>query len=191
VKKVQRPKPKRYWCFIHVPKTGGTSISTALGRDMYHHSGVPALHGDNPTHLTARDVRDFVGPSSWAKMFSFAVIRNPWDRVVSLYRAFDRAKGTTATFDEWFSKVEWKDIQQWYRIADEADEPIVSFVVRYERLQEDFNVICHQLGIKALALPLLNAAKGKVDYREYFKVDQVDFVRRLAAKEVQHFGYEF
>ena len=56
---------------VHVPKTGGTSIEDALG-----------LSG--PRHNTARQYRTYHA-EIWAKYYSFAFVRNPWDRVLSLY----------------------------------------------------------------------------------------------------------
>ena len=58
--------------FIHVPKTAGTSIAAALGRRK-------CIHG------TSRDYRTLLG-RRYDEMFSFAFVRNPRDRFMSLYR---------------------------------------------------------------------------------------------------------
>jgi hypothetical protein len=57
--------------FVHVPKTGGTSIESLLD-----------LSGAK--HNTARQYRNFF-PDVWKRYFSFAFVRNPWDRVLSFY----------------------------------------------------------------------------------------------------------
>ena len=57
--------------FIHINKTGGSSIRQALG--------VPQQH------ITASNLIKEVGLKRWKSRFTFSVVRNPWDRVVSLY----------------------------------------------------------------------------------------------------------
>lgn len=57
--------------FVHVPKTGGTSIEHAIGFAK-------------SCHATARDFQE-CSPKTFEKTFTFAAIRNPIDRIVSLY----------------------------------------------------------------------------------------------------------
>lgn len=65
--------------FIHIPKTGGTSISQRL-------------YGRNLPHYTAKFYMD-VFPDLFGRMKTFAVIRDPIARVMSSYR-FICAGGT-------------------------------------------------------------------------------------------------
>jgi len=55
--------------FIHVPKTAGVSIYHALGRL------------DQQGHMTIDEYAEFR-----SEYFSFAFVRNPWDRLVSCYQ---------------------------------------------------------------------------------------------------------
>src|SRR5438477_13059262 len=57
--------------FIHINKTDGSSIEKALG--VRHE------------HRTALEKRAQLGEKFWVKKFKFAVVRNPWDKVVSHY----------------------------------------------------------------------------------------------------------
>ena len=57
-----------------------------------------------PRHNTARQYRDYF-PDIWGRYFSFAFVRNPWDRVLSFY-AFRRqvrqlGPESTLSFKEW------------------------------------------------------------------------------------------
>lgn len=66
--------------FLHVPRTGGTSISSALyGKHCTQHYSAGCLKA--------------MAPAFWNQTKSFAVLRDPFDRFVSSY-AFVRGGGT-------------------------------------------------------------------------------------------------
>ena len=60
------------YIFVHINKTGGTSIAKAIG--------LPKKN-----HLTAKEIIDIVGQTKWDKAFKFTFVRNPWAKVVSHY----------------------------------------------------------------------------------------------------------
>lgn len=61
------------YIFVHIPKNAGSSVADALGIETSY-------------HYTAQSYRDILGKSSYDNRFSFAFVRNPWDRFLSLYR---------------------------------------------------------------------------------------------------------
>jgi len=77
---------------LAVPKTGSTSLHHALARQLgirfAMKNGSPALY-----HLTAEDAARIMGPFKFRSYFSFAFIRNPYDRMVSLYHDFRDQRG--------------------------------------------------------------------------------------------------
>jgi hypothetical protein len=77
---------------LAVPKTGSTSLHHALAQQFSMRfamkNGSPALY-----HLTAEDAARIMGPGKFKSYFSFAVIRNPYDRMVSLYHDFRDQRG--------------------------------------------------------------------------------------------------
>lgn len=60
--------------FVHVPKTGGTSVARAL------------YGGPGGGHRTVRDYRRELGADALDRAFSFAVVRDPLDRLASAFR---------------------------------------------------------------------------------------------------------
>ena len=76
--------------FIHIGKTGGTSIELALCR----HLGVDleetrrSPDGEWWKHIWARHLRERVGERTWDGYFTFAFVRNPYDMVLSLYSMY-------------------------------------------------------------------------------------------------------
>ena len=63
--------------FIHIPKNAGTSV-TKLLRDS-NTNCIIKKHG------SASFVMDEIGEPEFKSRFSFAFVRNPWDRMVSLF----------------------------------------------------------------------------------------------------------
>ena len=59
--------------FIHIPKNAGTSIKKALRLNKL------------PCHLFANEIKHTIGPKEFRKNVRICVIRNPWDRLVSIY----------------------------------------------------------------------------------------------------------
>ena len=67
----------KYKClFVHIPKTGGTSIESVFG----WYSG----HRGEQDHRTILEYRKLLG-TNFDTYFSFSIVRNPWDRAVSYY----------------------------------------------------------------------------------------------------------
>ena len=64
--------------FVHVQKTGGSSILRAFG-----------LRGDLVDHRLAADLRGQYGRALWNRCFKFSFVRNPWERLVSWWAMID------------------------------------------------------------------------------------------------------
>ena len=72
--------PDKNYLFVHIQKTGGTSISEAL----MQHAGATFV---SPAHLPLHALE-----FSSQRPFVFAVVRNPWNRLVSWYEMMKRKK---------------------------------------------------------------------------------------------------
>ena len=96
--RLARPMPlsHRYkTIFIHIPKTGGTSIEAVLGMhgDREDVGVVPYpdqvadrqhFYGRQLQHMTAERLRAELNDEAiFSSYFKFTVVRNPWDRLVS------------------------------------------------------------------------------------------------------------
>ena len=93
--------PGRKFIFVHIPKTGGTSMAAALEQRAMADD---ILIGDTPKakrrrnrlkqlsakgrlwkHSTLADIDGVVNSADLERYFIFTLVRNPWDRLVSYY----------------------------------------------------------------------------------------------------------
>lgn len=57
-------------------------------------------------HLSAAEVRRFVGEGKWRNYCKISIIRNPWDRTISLWRWRQHTEGLSITLGDFVSAME-------------------------------------------------------------------------------------
>jgi len=195
--------------FVHIPKTGGTSIKKVLGKHatvgVYQHNPPPGVAKQaNPRlwkHAPARDLRQHMGYASWAEMFSFGIVRNPFDWMVSAY--FYIRKDTHdprhqianklgfPEFVEWFEKSNpyRHPIRngQWWYLSDRAGNQIVSKYYKLEEIGSAWKSISVKVQVNSF-LPHTNKTSHR-DYRSYYTPRSVSLVAGMFSDDFKRFGY--
>jgi hypothetical protein len=202
--------------FLHVDKAAGSSIQDALvqyavpRRNSRPRRKLVWLGSLNriahlyralefPEHVTADTVRRCLPAEVYSAAFKFAFVRNPYDRLVSLYeflrnnvrhrdhRRVMRLKGFEQ-FIYWEIRRNRRMNQHAY-VTDAKGNLIVDFVGRYEQLHRDFASVCSRLGLAA-QLALVDFAR-RPDYRTYYTPQTRALVGRCCAYDLELFGYDF
>lgn len=185
---------QRYWpsyVFVHINKTGGSSIERALGLNF--------------AHLTAREYIDRLGRNRWSRAFTFAFVRNPWDKVVSHYHYRVQTNQTGMgdghiDFKSWV-RASYGDrdpryydqprmfMPQRHWIEDEHGQVAVDFVGKFEQLADDFAVVCRNLGVRRELPHLKRSERG--DFRKYYDDETAQVVAERFDPDLREFGYQF
>ncbi len=213
--------PRHRILFVHIAKTGGTSIRAALGRLHWTDPYAIPIHLVNgltrvlkyktgakfPRHAKAIAAYECIGEPFWSQLFKFTFVRNPWDLQVSSWHHLKRVP--TAPTDQFptfahFLRHKFDDshpFQYYFEISaqlqshyilDHAGRILVDFVGRYERLQADFEEACRRGGIPQIRLPhKRHSTERKKDYRTYYDDVTAELVARHYAQDIDLFGYSF
>ena len=166
---------------IHISKCAGQSVEKAFGQYIGQH------------HLKPQIVKK-IGNDKWEDYYKFTFVRNPWDRLVSLYHFRLRKmrhliKGRKfkewleCIFDEYHPKV-----HQHYWITED-DKLIVDFVGKFETLNEDFSKVCEKIGAD-VSLGHFNKSKHN-HYMSYYDDESRQLVQDKCKVDIEMFGYTF
>lgn len=187
---------KKKFLFVHIPRCAGKSIVTAL-KDKY---GTRKMAWE---HARIKDARFNI--KGYTK---FCVVRNPWERMVSMWSflcqfkpVYENRHNKRRKWDELRgNSFEWWLIHQGKRSHNliTSDIPQMSWmvkngrfvmdhVIRFENLAEDFSDIT---GLPTDVLPVTHKTKHKT-YQEYYTKDSREYVERVFASDIKKWGYTF
>lgn len=207
--------------FVHIAKTGGTSVRAALKqlrwRDPYYplmfvchrfsHWSGHRIGSKFPRHAKIIAAKEMLPEELFRKLFKFTFVRNPWDLQVSSFHHIRRERPEFMHGIEDFSEfMRWKfnperpyqyhidtslQLQTDY-IVDLHGHNLVDFIGRTERLQQDFDTACQKIGIPSTELPQKRVAKNRdKDYRSYYRDDTAELVAKHFARDIEMLGYRF
>jgi len=92
--------------FIHIPKTGGSTIEYLLNIPLTPYNFFGIQQGLALQHYTAQKLKTWLGEEYFNKCCKIAMVRNPYDRTVSeYYWTMKRDKRFATTFKEFLLKI--------------------------------------------------------------------------------------
>ena len=153
------------------------------------------------SHSTAEQVRDFVGPGVWGEYTKFAVERDPWDRVLSLWRFRSHIGNRQISLDEYLDAIESGDEARARRAGAHRasnwpsytidDKVAVDHMVLYESLTEDLARVFRGLGLPGDGeLPRAKVGiRGPDDRAPLLTREQIERIGRIFHREIELFGY--
>lgn len=195
--------------FIHRGKSAGNSITELLlphARDnvkrLLPHKvqdSIERFDIANETiearkHASLREYRDAIGPEKLGPLYKFSNLRNPFDRLVSVYFHPPRIDRRGRDFIEAdFIKIINK--QRTFRdfvCLDPSDalDTHLDRIIRFEHLEEDLNGVMSDLGLPRAELPHRNRSEHD-HYRSYYSPASRALVEERFAEELAFGSYSF
>lgn len=203
--------------FIHIPRTAGTSIvefakdQGLLEPNVKIWDGtqqfVTLRHRDPAWYMT----KGYVSQEWWNKAIKFTVVRNPWDRLVSLYEYlrsfrlnrrprytnkylenFEAFAAEIASGSKWVHSLGRSNVRhfsqanpqvKWLRLG-------VDRILRHETLADYWGEFCVEVGLPRVPLPHTNTTI-RDHYRSYYTDELAEKVGEFYKEDVERFDYEF
>jgi len=134
-------------------------------------------------------------PEEWNSYLTFSVVRNPWDRIISAF-CYSKRYSPHIIRNSSLLRYIGRDRYIFSHATDKmllVDKKIgVDVVLRFERLQADFDMLCARLGLDASSqLPHVNNGYRREHYSKHYTPFTRELIRHLYKNEIRRFGYTF
>jgi chondroitin 4-sulfotransferase 11 len=190
--------------FIHIPKTGGSSVRQMMAiadPECHEHNG----HHDAITQSDAFLFKDY---------FKFTVVRNSYKLCASYYRYMT---------EKILNSKEWPQQRQeasglvnllkgQLTITEESNDWQIheaqnSFPVQLDYFSEEGEVLVDKIFMydKGLDIEMFSLKRkinfhgeliqknyfGEYDWKSYYNAESVEYVKQLCRKDIEYFGFKF
>jgi len=201
----------KQFVFFAVPKTGTHAVRELLsshkGPDDWEQqilfgeqiSPIPEIAKIQHGHISAQQIAPHLEKAVWDNYFKFAIVRNPFDRFISVCFFLNRQN---PKFVE--TPLQWMKsaivvprfrrrvlvAPQYLQLTDAQGNIAMDYVGRYETLQDSVDEICGKLQIESTPLKKKNASEHQ-QYREYYDDELKSMVGKFYREDLKRFGYSF
>ena len=208
----------RGYIFVHIPKTGGTAMALAL-EDRAKADDI--MIGDTPKavkrrgkvidvqtagrlwkHSTLADAEGLITRADMEALFTFTLVRNPWDRMVSYYhwlktQTFDhpavtlaQSTGFSGFLNAPLTRATFRNASYASYMTDGAGVTHADLYIRLEHLYDDIAPLAAHLGFTP-DLPIANASERPRDWRGFYTESDAELLAELCAPDIAAHGYRF
>ena len=188
--------------FVHIHKTGGSSVESALDEEEKLNTGRGGALGGPTKHMTDVEIHRRLSDAQWTDYRKFTIVRNPWARVHSMWYSVEGRKQSHTPFPDWYheqitddeltwlTKPRWSmPLHCWVRPWNMKHYRFLSF----ENLQETFDHLCvaWELPMRPLPHLLLRDKSDRKPYPEDYDERTKEAVWMRYDHEIMRFQYRY
>ena len=146
-----------------------------------------------------------IGQKKWDDSFKFAIVRNPWDRMVSYY-FFRKTKQKKEfllhdyTFEQWLEYLAQNNLFgdnkqlgrlqiDWLSIDGVTIE--LNQLLRFENLNNDIKLLAKNINVKNHHLDKINVSIRDANYKTYYNSNTKSIIEKYYQKDIDYFKYTF
>ncbi len=205
------------YIFFHLPKNAGVSVSRMLideekllqirrivsfifrktfkTKDNFYFSIKRKKFIFFRSHIPCYQFQEIIEDKIFYNYTKFAVVRNPWDRMVSRFFYSKKISNKFKNFN--FEEFVHHDlinnmnmINQYKYCTDKNNNFCLDEIIKFENLNNDFNKLSSKFFNKKDMLNHFNKSDHK-QYREYYSDKLKDKIYKSCKKDIDFFDYEF
>jgi len=173
--------------FVHIPKTGGTSINSMLG---FPGDNKPELLFGTPTalqHLTLDQIKTKIPKEQYTNYKKFTIVRNPYDRAVS---EFCWLKKHNTINQEVTFKVFCKNLDSLCSPKHSIPQHCfvnndIDFILRFEDINSEIKKV-----LPNKTLPHKQRSRSNSDYKKFYCDETKRIIYDKYKKDFEVFNYE-
>jgi hypothetical protein len=142
-------------------------------------------------HYNIIDYMQYINKTTFNNMIRFTIVRNPYDRTVSLFRfiypSFMQDKSNFIKFLNDIKSGKLNDTffaPQYNYIVDDMGNMKVDNILKFENLNEDWCIFCKKYNIPSISLP-------KINYNNRKKCDLLDDITKGIIYEIYKIDFIF
>ena len=196
-----------YKCvFVHVPRTGGTSIEKFFidNVDEKLKSQVRWVEEweNHEQHLSIQEMLKYnlIDENIMKSYTFFGFVRNPWDLMLSEYKRHQTDKWSS--FEKYilamptligsrYTDKRFIYIQPQHKYFDTSEICENLVVKKFESLCDSFDDIKELIGLPEKNLPHENPSTKSKPYQEFYTPEMKSIVRDIYAEDIERYNYEF
>ena len=150
-------------------------------------------------HITVQELRPVLKPGVWESCYKFAIVRNPFDRFVSVCSFLNRDNPVFKAHPLQWMKAALQRPRFRHRIlvrpqndqlVDKNKEIRLDYIGRYENLRQSMDRIFSDLNLPSTSLKRRNAS-SHAHYKKYYDDELKDAVATFYKEDLKLFNYEY
>lgn len=219
---------KFQFIFIHIPKNAGSTFIANYKNNkavedfkLFEHLNAELGYDRDPcfgNHFTYMMIKNLVDKNNldidYNNFLKFCVIRNPWERMASLYehrlRKMDKTTYGKRRYSEEDIKLLKKGFAPWllntqnvsdkiltktpqlYWITDEKGNIAVDRILNIETFDKELEGVLNELRIPVMSLKIYNKSKKDTkNYQTYYNDDAKNHVAKYFESDIDHFKFKY
>jgi len=187
--------------YVHIPKTGGTTIEDTLDKTPWSIVG----------HLSLKDIKKRL--DNYKEYISFTTVRNPWSWYVSWYFYLKQKNKGDSDFQKEYEILNKNSFEEWIKfVHDNRDnlvfknngdntpkyqqmldwgfdgEKYVDYFIKIEELSEEK---LREVGLDVKYTHTKSNTSKHAHYSTHYNDTAKEMVRNMHKEDIQYFNYKF
>jgi hypothetical protein len=145
-------------------------------------------------HISAGKAQSIYGEEVWSSYTKFSIVRNPWNRVISMWTTkWWHQSSENCSFYEFIKTLKSHPNEKYKSLYyHEILNEKLDFTLRFESLQSDFNLMLRKIGSKDKGVPIYTRIRRRLGSRDIeLPVIEKQIVAEIFNTDIIKFGYCF